>query len=592
MDSFCNKIPYALDILTWKVVEVDDYNVNNKWKVCCPYCKNMVIFRWSHTQNIDWTWRKKHFSHNRNSVCVNKVSSEWESLAHRESKDYIFNLLKSINNFSSDFKIINLSKEFQFINEDLSINRIADIYFEFTYKNKVFKQAYEIQYSNITEEEFAIRHNDYKKLWIQDIWFVWLQYKNNKDLLENISGNEIYNDNGCYFVWDTDSFYCRIEEVGERPFLKKIITPFDSSKMHINKKSISLYNKISSFQNIIYLISANWLYLPKTIDTSFVCAKWWSHYQKSYFFTLKDFNDYKDKKTNNFSFPLFEKYFKLKLAQTKNIGINQKYNYNLVNILSQELNELFFINGDNNLFHISDSELKYANEKINEFQSIINEKEKVELFELDIQKYKYIKSEYAKIYFIRLIAKFIWNVSTVIENTKGSVRNKTWDSLQWINRTLLTQEWKDKNRYWFFSSINKVLENMAHIIPNIFIRNIKPLLESINNIITFLDQVECDFYDWVDYDFFIKEFNNSLYIDLCRSYNYKNNKFKWLNEDFFYYWLVTALKGYCLSEIKKDINFFMYQSIFWNNKNDLENRIRLEHKKIIEFNNELMDIYC
>nr|MDD3720517.1 competence protein CoiA family protein [Candidatus Gracilibacteria bacterium] len=583
LDKFCNKIPYAINRLSGDTIDIDDYNISNKGYICCPYCKEDVIYRGSNIQNKDGTWRKKHYSHRPNSVCTNKVSSEGESIEHKKSKEYIFNLLKGINDISLKFKLIKLSKEYQFINKELNINRVADVYVEFIYEGLLYKQAYEIQYSNITEEEFELRHNDYIKLGIQDIWFIGLQYKNDKNNLKEKSINiEEELDDGCKFIGDTSNFYYRDTDINTRNFLSRIVSSYDISKKSIDKKSIdkksiSLYNKVSTFQNIIYLISQDGLHIPKTIKTKFVCAKSKILYDDSLFFTIEEFKNYKKNSPFN-----HDEHYTLELVHTKTIGDFHLFNYNLLHINEQELNEDFFVSGDNKLFHLSKSELEYADLKIKEFKGILQDRENIKIYEENINKYKYVKPEYAKIYLIRLITEFIIAVNVKIDIDKDLIRKKSGDSFQWINKTLLTKNWKDKNIHGFFSSINKVLKNFAHIIPYEFVRSNDNLMKKINDIITFIDNVKCDYYG-IDYNLFIKEFNNFVPKGI--------GNFQGLYSNFFNYGLKAILTGYCPLEIKGDLNLFMYKSIFLKNKNDFENRIIKEKDELVNLNNEIQDIY-
>lgn len=166
------KLPYAKIKNSNQDVLVENFSDIHKNNIICPYCLGDVNFRKGRRLKNGWKWAD-HFYHL--VECFNrKVDTESESIQHKKAKDYFFKIFKEIFEDDDKFESILAKKEYLFKVGD--IHRIADIYFKFKYDNKIYEKVVEIQFSNIPEEELLERHNDYKKLWVDDVWVNWFWY--------------------------------------------------------------------------------------------------------------------------------------------------------------------------------------------------------------------------------------------------------------------------------------------------------------------------------------------------------------------------------------------------------------------------------
>jgi hypothetical protein len=593
MDKFCNKIPYAILISTWEAVEAISFDVWEKNNICCPYCKDSLIFKWSHSVNLNGTRRKEHFSHKSKAVCVNKVSSEWESLLHKDGKEYIYNLLNDMSLYSPDFEIILLKKEYQLMNDSFYINRIADVYVEFNYKWQKYKQAYEIQYSNICEEELLERHSYYNKLWIKDIWLVWLQFQTFKN--KDLDFTKIYIDEQIQNPTDLNSWIFNINDVSdERPFLNRFIDKIDNFPQKMMWKSISLFDKISKFQEIVYFITPNWLYLPKYIEHQIHSANSKDLYNNT---KITDVNKIKKilEEWKNHDLKINTSYI---LWITKQIDKNYMFDYNIINIEKTELNELFFISWTNTLFQLSDSEKQYRDNTLRKIQTDLDKEELYNQKERYIEKFKYTKVEYSQLYFIRLLVTLLFEIHNNIELNKELIAKKQGDSYQWINKIILTKKWGDNNKYWLFSSVNKVLSDMSHIIPSHLAFWIKKIISCLGDIKIFLWKLECDMFIWYSYENYINHLKDAFHKHFTHpnlKYQDNNNNETFSNSIFIKYWIKTVLNGYCQESIynysNNSIDLYIYKTFYEKGYDNLVKIIDLEYNELTKLYNEIQDIY-
>ena len=196
---------------------------------------------------------------------------------------------------------------------------------------------------------------------------------------------------------------------------------------------------------------------------------------------------------------------------------------------------------------------------------------------------------------IRLIANFISEANSLIEQNKRIVARKQWDSFQWLNKTLLNKDRKDKTEYWLFSSINKVLETMAHITPNESLMFSNKFQNSINDIVDFIGKNEIDLYNNLTYDLFIDELWKALYTHRIRVDKTWTHKVDGLNDQAFRYWIRTCLQNYCLDRVwdlgKWNINLFLYKSIFWENYNTFKITFKKEQELINDLYKDIEETY-
>jgi len=591
MDSVCNKIPYWVIVSTGEIVEADSFDSEYKWDICCPYCREPIIYKGSYVRNKNWEKRKKHFSHRSKAVCVNKVSSEGESLEHKDSKDYIFRLLWKISSKYKEVEVITLKTEYPLQDESRWINRIADVYFEYKVDWTHYKQAYEIQYSNISQEELEERSWDYKKLWIQDIWLVWLQFKElNKKEKED---SEIYEDYQIHILWDPNvSYYFSDSDTKERFLIKRLINGDVYSKK-IAPKSISLFKKVSKYQERVFFVSWDWISLPKVLNASFIGARSKEMYKPAYTFDIKDVISDTGFGIMNRTF--HETFFWVSLARVEEIHSDYIYDLNLIYFKQWEIWKEFITDGITTLHMEYESEVKYKKEKEDFLKGKIHELQTIEHREKQIEEQKFSNNEYAAIYLTRLIARLVRDMNSYINNTKLSVARSKQDSLQWINKTLLMKNRNDNTVYWFFSSINAIIETMWHEVPGISYAHRTSLIASINAINEFLSQAPSWLYQELEYTKFYSEFSNALYRLRLPVDIYTRGTIDGLKDEEYRFWIKTCLQNYCLSQVwdiwKWDINLFMYKSLLRWSFSDMKESFKKEEELLTNIFNDINDNY-
>lgn len=271
-------VSYAVHSETWEVIEVESFNNNLKWFICCPYCLKDVSFKKWHITNKDWTIRKSHFFHLNSECSENKVWSLWESELHKKWKDYIIDLIKNISENSKEIEFKKITTEYQIKDEKLNIERVADIYLEYIYKWETFKKVIEIQYSNIPELELQERHENYKELWIEDIWIIGYLLEDKEYIDKNLDKN-LFN-----FIWNIDFEKSEWDELYNKEILIDTTDPEDHLWLseyikpnqiykHIKSKTLALASKISTFQNYTYFIDENGLSIISNLKAEFYWDK-------------------------------------------------------------------------------------------------------------------------------------------------------------------------------------------------------------------------------------------------------------------------------------------------------------------------------
>lgn len=160
------KISYWIDKKTKRVVDIAHYYSEDDVEILCPYCLWRLGFKKGRAINKNWEIRQSHFFHI-DECATSKVGSSWESEKHKLGKEYFTSL------FQSTFWNAWVVETEHYFSQ---IDRVADLYFHFLYQNKEVQSVIEIQYSNISEEDLFKRHRDYQSLLINDIRVVGLSY--------------------------------------------------------------------------------------------------------------------------------------------------------------------------------------------------------------------------------------------------------------------------------------------------------------------------------------------------------------------------------------------------------------------------------
>ena len=141
------KAKYQNQILDLSKLSRSEMNfvVSHRKDFLCPNCNTSVILKYGPK-------KKPHFAHQ--TSCIYEYT-ENESIAHRAAKRLLMSWLMIQG-------AVNVSEEYRIP----SINRIADLYFEFQNTPYVI----EIQKSSISEMVFNARNEDYQSLNIKVIW--------------------------------------------------------------------------------------------------------------------------------------------------------------------------------------------------------------------------------------------------------------------------------------------------------------------------------------------------------------------------------------------------------------------------------------
>ena len=141
------KAKYQNQIIDLSKLSKSEMNfvVDHRKAFLCPHCNTSVILKYGPK-------KKPHFAHQ--TPCLYEYV-ENEGAAHRAAKRLLASWLM-ING------AVEISEEYRFS----SINRIADLYFEFQDTAYVI----EIQKSSISERVFKARNEDYQSLKIKVIW--------------------------------------------------------------------------------------------------------------------------------------------------------------------------------------------------------------------------------------------------------------------------------------------------------------------------------------------------------------------------------------------------------------------------------------
>ena len=248
------------DKLIWKETNKENIEKYKKLKnsIICPYCLEKLVF-------VDPKNKIKHFRHINSECSNNKVSNEAESIHHLNAKNLVVKQLQFFFNKKRNIiKLIKLETEYIIYN-NIWKRRIADIYYEFEYNWKIYKNVIEIQYSNIPQELLLERHLFYKELWIKDLWIIWENKENKENKAEKLidkvatfqkqllttNWDNIY----YYFVTEKlwtrgDVFWYRLSKLWYWYIILRYLTTdeFDYISMYDDVKK-----KIFEFNNIDYV---------------------------------------------------------------------------------------------------------------------------------------------------------------------------------------------------------------------------------------------------------------------------------------------------------------------------------------------------
>lgn len=583
MDSFCKTIPYALDSSSWEILYANTYKNSEDSIICCPYCREEVFFKGAHVRNKDGSERKKHFSHKRWAKCVNKVSSEWESLAHKQGKKYIRGLLESIISQDSSLECLKLQCEYPLKDEAKSIYRIADVYLEFKKAWKLYRQAYEIQYSNVPEEELSERHRDYVSLWVQDTWFVWLQFKSLNKKEESEDG----------FLLDYDvqeeypKHFFRDDDLEGRTLLKRV----DGDKKFSEKilpKTLSLYKKISSFQEYMYFLDAESLRVPKHLSFTFIWGESFHHLKERVVFV-------EDKRDYTGALPSCHPYFTVQLIPKREIVAPFYYDTNLLRLNKSDFSSVFLLERKSLVYDPQKDEEAYKERTVKRLQEVQKNIEYLKNLPEKINQNKNTDPHFAKIYFFRLLGHFLTNLNNSINTLKKSTRHSTGDSLQWINTTILAKKSGDSKSYGFFSAHNTVYDIYSHIVPRDFLLYTQDTLKYLEDINSFLESCEVNISELLCIETFQKDFGEIL-LEYYREkpFFYLDHE-NLLNSDECKHWIQRCLKNYCWKDVlrigKGDINTFFFYSVFWKYSHSLKNNFLKEADVLRKMREDVRDCY-
>lgn len=445
----CKNIPYAKDSETAESFFADDYITWTSKKLTCPYCNWEVIYKWSHIMNNDGTPRLKHFAHKVSHKCVNKIWSfgEWE--LHKSSKDYIFSLLQEYAR-QDKIDVIHLEKEFELQDSTSEIYRIADIYFEFVKNWRTYKKAYEIQYSQIPLKEFELRHKDYIELGIEDIWFVGLQYRqglNKKELKLKDEYKGLW-DMIQYISSDSRAIRDYVVDDTQRPLMRKLCEYPDETK-RIEGKCISLYEKISSFQDITFFVMPEGIYHPKSLELELYWAE-------SYQFAARWQTAFTDMENFN-NFWMSHIYAQASFWNLPSLETLIKYNFQLFEVTCSNF-VYIESNGYNTLlWEYTESELLYRENTIKRLELIEKKRQDDLAFERKYELLQWSDPFFTRVYVYRWYLKLTQAIDVLLDQTKKSTARVQWDSLKWMNTKVLKPHYKNRANLWFFSGLNSML---------------------------------------------------------------------------------------------------------------------------------------
>lgn len=148
-------------ILDNSIIHIKDFELD--WydkKITCQCCDEEIT--------ICRGMKRQYFRHKKGSSCAYSEYSEnknTQSIEHILCKEFLYLQLLKYN--SNAF----VRMEYPLTNNDQKC--IADVYAEYSYNNKKFKYAFEIQKSAKTEKSILAKNNFYKSLDIIPIWISW-----------------------------------------------------------------------------------------------------------------------------------------------------------------------------------------------------------------------------------------------------------------------------------------------------------------------------------------------------------------------------------------------------------------------------------
>jgi len=545
-------LTYSINFKTGEYYYPIDYNSNLKWLLICPYCKNEVSFKKGHIINSNGIKRKSHFFHLNSECTENKVSSLWESELHKKWKDIVENIIREIISSREDFNVIKLQKEYELKNWD--IHRIADLYLEYSYNWQNYKRVFEIQYSNVSEEDLKQRHEDYKQMWINDTWII--------GYLLSDKEWEVKNDNIKLldYIWNyvINSKYKKSNfgsDVNNHNWLRNYVTIPQDNYKKIKKKVLSLSEKISQFQDNILLIDNNNLKIFSNLKVDFIwnLLYWNEHKQLLLENQEKIFNDIK-----------YTVCFQKTSWKIKYIN-----DYEVVNIWLNDIWINFIIDGNLTIFNKNKYEEQYNCSQLSKYKDIlfkIVKERNEEIIEYN-KTLTDIKFWEEKFYYLllELILSF-QNEITLYKNNWYAKHNYSQLNDMMINYN------KDKLKvwnYWFFSWFNN---SYIWMIKRWLSRINWPnsIIKALNNMIDFLEKIEYNIHLKISYDRFNSYFTKmkpriddiDWFYEIIDEWDIAFCN-AWLEEDI-RFWIYEIVKRLSFKLFKNDKLKFIYNSLINN----------------------------